>query len=73
MKNITLSAEEAQIERARHIARERHTSLNQLFRDWLDGLDNRQTQAKEHVKFVREHSGRHHVGGPYSRDEFNER
>jgi hypothetical protein len=34
-KNITLSAEESLIERARRKARSRNTTLNQVFRDWL--------------------------------------
>lgn len=35
MKNVTLSAEEELIEQARQIARAKHTTLNQAFRDWL--------------------------------------
>ena len=35
MKNITLSAEEDLIARAREEARARQTTLNQLFRQWL--------------------------------------
>ena len=36
MKNVTLSAEEAVIERARERARQEKSSLNQEFRRWLD-------------------------------------
>jgi hypothetical protein len=35
MKNITLSADEDMIERARLIAREQRRTLNDAFRDWL--------------------------------------
>jgi hypothetical protein len=35
MKNITLSADEELIEAARERARERHTTLNAEFREWL--------------------------------------
>lgn len=35
MKNITLSADEDLIERARRRARERRRTLNEEFRDWL--------------------------------------
>lgn len=36
MKNITLSADAHLIEQARRVARERHTTLNQAFRQWLE-------------------------------------
>ena len=35
MKNITLSADEDLIERARQIARAQHKTLNAAFREWL--------------------------------------
>jgi hypothetical protein len=73
VKNITLSAEEHLIERGRKIAENQHTSLNQLFRDWLEGLDDRKQLAENHLDFVREQSAKYQVGGPYSRDELNER
>ena len=34
-KNITMSADESLIEKARQKARTRRTTLNQAFRDWL--------------------------------------
>ncbi len=34
-KNVTLTAEESLIERAREKARRHRTTLNALFRDWL--------------------------------------
>jgi hypothetical protein len=34
-KNVTLSAEESLIERARDKARKQRTTLNALFREWL--------------------------------------
>jgi len=36
MKNITLSADEKLIEAARARARAEHTTLNELFRQWLE-------------------------------------
>ena len=36
LKNITLSAEEAKIQEARRLAVRDNTTLNQLFREWLD-------------------------------------
>ena len=35
MKNITLSAEESLIERARLLAKTQHKTLNAAFREWL--------------------------------------
>ena len=36
MKNITLSADETLIQRARLVARARETTLNAAFREWLE-------------------------------------
>ena len=72
MKNITLSADDDLIERARSIARSRRTTLNAAFREWLEqftsasgdsqGFDSLMKRLK-HVD-----AGRH-----FSRDEMNER
>jgi FMN phosphatase YigB (HAD superfamily) len=48
MKNITFSADERLIEFARDEAKNRKTTLNQLFRDWLEDLaarDERRSKA----------------------------
>jgi hypothetical protein len=47
MKNITLSAQDDLIEKARRIAANRNSSLNIMFREWLEGLNNSQTQITE--------------------------
>jgi len=73
MKNITLSADEELIERAREIARSQYTSLNVLFRDWLASLDDRKQLGAEPERCIRELGEAYQVGGPYSRDELNER
>jgi len=72
MKNITLSADENLIEKARLIARSQHRTLNEVFRDWLaqysqsagdaQGFDALMSRL-QHVN-----AGRH-----FSRDELNER
>ncbi|MGD1074303.1 MAG: hypothetical protein ABSB15_29710 [Bryobacteraceae bacterium] len=72
MKNITLSADEDLIERARSIAREQRRTLNEAFREWLaqfaqsagdgQGFDALMTRF-EHVD-----AGRH-----FGRNELNER
>lgn len=41
IRNITLSADEVLIERARKKAQEENTSLNKLFREWVDKYANR--------------------------------
>ena len=72
VKNITLSADESLIEQARLVARARRTTLNVAFREWLQQYA---TQAgggaavdalMRRMKHIRS-------GGPYTRDEMNER
>jgi hypothetical protein len=46
MKNITFSADEHTIELAREEARKRKTTLNQLFREWIDDLVARDERRK---------------------------
>lgn len=74
MKNVTLSADEKLIEQARSVAKERHTTLNQMFRDWLavlaPGRDPRQTYRE----FMQNASRKVRVGGRrFTREEMNER
>jgi hypothetical protein len=72
MKNVTLSAEEALIERARLVARSKHTTLNAAFREWLrqyagaDSANERYQALMSELKHV--DSGR-----KFSRTEMNER
>lgn len=71
-KNITLSAEESLIRRAREVAVRQHRTLNDAFREWLrryvgadrskDSYD-RLMQKLEHVE----------PGRKFSREEMNER
>jgi hypothetical protein len=46
MKNITFSADAHTIELARDEARRRKTTLNQLFREWIDDLAARDERRK---------------------------
>ena len=61
MKNITLSADENLIDRARAYAQTRHTTVNQLIRDFLaritGQLDSGQA-AEEFAALARSHAGR---------------
>ena len=75
MKNITLSAQDDLIDRARRIASNRNSSLNIMFREWLEGLNNSQSQSTEEdrLKDLWKKTGYARVGKKLSRDEMNER
>lgn len=72
LRNVTFSAEERLIQKARSRAMLEHQSLNALFRKWLEeyaknqdeGIDYRQIMKK--LSYVT-------VGRKFSRDELNER
>ena len=71
MKNITLSADQELIERARLIARSQHKTLNSAFREWLESFTSQSGDAREFDALMRR---LRHVrsGGPFTRDEMNE-
>lgn len=72
MRNVTLSADEELIDRARLVARERHTTLNEAFREWLKQFTSSRGNVEafddlmDSLKGV--NAGRH-----FTRDELNER
>jgi hypothetical protein len=72
MKNITLSADEDLIERARLIAREQRRTLNQAFREWLAQFSQGAGDAQGFDTLMKRLQ---HVdaGRRFSRDELNER
>ena len=72
MKNITLSANEELIERARAVARSQHRTLNAAFRDWLEQYASQtgSTQAFDALMTRLTHVN---AGRKFSRDEMNER
>ena len=72
MKNVTLSAEDELIERARQIARSQHKTLNGAFREWLQSFTAQSGDERDFDALMRR---LRHIrsGGPYSRDEMNER
>lgn len=72
MKNITLSAEESLIERARLVAKSQHTTLNAAFRDWLEQFTSRSGSGEEYDALMKRLK---HVnaGRRFTRDELNER
>jgi len=73
MKNITLSADESLIERARAVAQSERTTLNAAFRQWLEQYAARAGRGAafrslmQRLKHV-DSGGRH-----FTRDEMNER
>ena len=74
MKNVTLSASEDAIERGRRVARSRNTNLNDLFRDWLNQLDEGELRAQAYLQQMDRLQGRARVGHrKFTREEMNER
>ncbi len=75
MKNITFSAKEETIENARKVAARQHRTLNELFREWLDSV-NQETSDEAvsgNLNSLWEQTGYLRVGKKLSRDEMNER
>ena len=72
VKNITLSADAELIEKARQVARSERKTLNAAFREWLESYVRRKGDLEAHRALMRRLS---HIdsGGPYTRDEMNER
>jgi hypothetical protein len=72
LKNITLSADDIDIELARQEARGQNTTLNELFRDWLKGIACRKVRVQEYRALMDDL--RHvNAGRKFTRDEMNER
>jgi len=72
LKNITLSADEKIILKARKKAKQEHTTLNSQFRQWLDNYTNIDTNSNEYMNLMEQLS----YAKPtkqYSREELNER
>jgi hypothetical protein len=72
VRNITLSADEDLIDRARMRAAREKTTLNAAFRDWLERYAGTATTVREYRALMKRlrhvQAGRH-----FSREEFNER
>lgn len=72
LKNITLSAEQEQIERARKKARATHSTLNAEFRRWLETYASKHRSADHYAQLMRE-LGHIEAGRKFTREEMNER
>ena len=72
VKNITFSADDDLIELARQVARAEHKTLNVAFREWLAGYAARKGNVQQH-RALMERLKHINPGGPYTREEMNER
>jgi len=72
MKNITFSAKESLIRKAREKAASENTSLNQRFREWLERYTSNRDTGEEY-KSVMKKMRYANPGRKFSRDELNER
>ena len=73
MKNITLSADEEAIAKARAKAAVGRTTLNQLFRDWLAGYAEQKPLGEDEIRDFQKQDSDFRVGRMPTRDERNER
>lgn len=74
MTNITFSADERLIEAARNRARDEKTTLNEVFRRWLEDYAGRKAQADRARAVWEELGNRIQTGGrKFTREEMNER
>jgi hypothetical protein len=73
MRNVTLSADEALIDGARRRAESEHTTLNNLFREWLARYAGEPRLTAEEVRRAVATAARFRVGRRLTRDERNER
>ncbi len=71
-RNITLSADEGLIERARARARQQRTSLNAVFRQWLAAYAGEQNAADSYCQLMEQFEAVR-SDRSFSRRELNER
>jgi len=72
MKNITFTAEESLIEKAREKARRENSSLNKRFREWLKHYASGGA-SEENYNDLMQKLDYANPGRTFSRDEMNER
>ena len=72
LRNITLSADEALIKKARQRAEAHNTTLNNEFRRWLAQYSQLPT-SKDDLMTLMDSLAYARPGGTFSRDELNER
>ena len=72
LKNITLSADEKLIHKARKKAQQEHTTLNSQFRQWLENYTSLGANSNDY-KNLMEHLSYAKPTKRFSRDELNDR
>ena len=72
LKNVTFSAPANSIERARLAARQKQTTLNEAFREWLGRYAGGKPTSKDLERILGQMK-KVNSGGPFTRDEMNER
>ena len=72
LKNITLSAEEEYIRKAREKANREHTTLNAMFRQWLKQYISADFKLNDYDLLMKSYKYAK-PGKSFSRDEMNER
>ena len=72
LKNITLSAEDLVIQKAREKARNEKKTLNALFREWLTKYIHNTNPENEFEQFM-ERTGYVNSGRKFTREELNAR
>ena len=73
MRNVTLSADETLIESARRRAEAEHTTLNNLFREWLARYVGEARLTAEDMRQAVAAASSFRVGRRLTREERNER
>ncbi|HVC36333.1 MAG TPA: hypothetical protein VNE40_02730 [Candidatus Dormibacteraeota bacterium] len=76
MKNITLSANEEAIETARKVASQNHSTLNEMFREWLIDVNKKQAVDEDvasKLEALWKRTNYLRVGKKLSREEMHER
>ena len=73
MKNITLSADEHLIERARQTAQAQRRTLNDAFREWLEQYTAQSGDVEAYRQLMQRLRGHVVAGRKFTREEMNER
>ena len=72
MKNITFSADQDLLEKARAVARSQRRTLNAAFREWLEQFTAKEGNVQDFDALMRQ-LAKIDAGRRFTRDEMNER
>jgi len=73
MKNVTFSLDENLLKRAKEKAMRERTSLNELFKKWLEGWIRQENKSEEYQQLMDRLGKVCEAGKTFSREELNER